>query len=449
MIEGNLNSFHFESSRASQINEISSKLEKEEKKIINFQSRIQAFDELLNRNTTLMIKVADLRVKMITDLLEKPKPLSERDYSEIKEALDDGYDVLYRSQVKDYENFLNTRERYIKEHRPITLTAESRKKLLTAFKLELAQKIFSFKLDFKMDPSVDLAQIKQDLQNELKQKNRFSGRVLNFTTELTQQMNKVALSEENNQLASTKKELIRKTQPTNIWEASQTGNLGYLEQELDNMLPENKKALINRWDQEGLAPLHLAILYGHKEVAHYLLNHEADPLLSTKLPYSDCCQPIHCAAKAGLISIASLLIYLFVPVDALGEYDRTPLHIACFKGHLELASLLLTHGANVNAQTNCEDGSKTPLHDAVFNLNEQMISVLFEHGTEVTIQDSNGDTPLHNAVRAGSVDILGLLVTYWQEKKFNSYSKSIVKELLEITPRDNIAEVKNILMKLT
>lgn len=59
--------------------------------------------------------------------------------------------------------------------------------------------------------------------------------------------------------------------------------------------------------------------------------------------------PLHWAAYDGNTEIASLLIQHGADVDAADEYGITPLMSACDGNYVETARLLIEHGANVNA----------------------------------------------------------------------------------------------------
>ena len=99
----------------------------------------------------------------------------------------------------------------------------------------------------------------------------------------------------------------------------------------DLSLPLVLKSLIKDFDVDVNAkypllkftPLHMAICYGHLELANLLIEHEAD-------------------------------------VNAKNTQGETPLHLAICYGHLELANLLIKHGADVNAKNKRRDTSSSP-----------------------------------------------------------------------------------------
>jgi ankyrin repeat protein len=64
---------------------------------------------------------------------------------------------------------------------------------------------------------------------------------------------------------------------------------------------------------------------------------------------SECGQPIHIAARVGCVEIAKLLIEHGADVNAeTAKYNDFPLHLAAKEGHLEVVRLLIDNGADVN-----------------------------------------------------------------------------------------------------
>ncbi|CAH2243588.1 jg21306, partial [Pararge aegeria aegeria] len=68
----------------------------------------------------------------------------------------------------------------------------------------------------------------------------------------------------------------------------------------------------------------------------------------------------------------------------------TALHEACSYGWLEVVTVLVEGGANVNAKGLDDD---TPLHDATTSGNLNMVKFLIEHGADPFAKNTKGRTP--------------------------------------------------------
>ena len=95
---------------------------------------------------------------------------------------------------------------------------------------------------------------------------------------------------------------------------------------------------------------------------------------------------------------------------------RSPLHSVCFnrdlnQGHFKIVKLLLSHGANVNAQDVLKE---TPLYDACGNkhINIDFIKILLDYGANPNIGSYNNKLPINAACWNGRLDIVGLLFDY-------------------------------------
>jgi len=80
--------------------------------------------------------------------------------------------------------------------------------------------------------------------------------------------------------------------------------------------------------------------------------------------------------------------------NAKGHAGYTPLHLAAFKGHVEIVKLLLERGANPNAEDN---NGETPLHLAAQEGRVEIVKLLLERGADPWIADKGGHIPLDYA----------------------------------------------------
>ena len=97
--------------------------------------------------------------------------------------------------------------------------------------------------------------------------------------------------------------------------------------------------------------------------------------------------------------------------NAYSHDGWTPLHLASFFGRKEVASVLLAHGADVNARSRSTRFAKenTPLHAAAANKQVALAELLLAHGADVNAKDGSGFTPLALAAN-GKNDLLVVIL---------------------------------------
>ena len=107
--------------------------------------------------------------------------------------------------------------------------------------------------------------------------------------------------------------------------------------------------------------------------------------------------PLHtiCALdREGNIKIVEALLEKGATIDARNREQQTPLHYACFFGHLEVAMALIDNGAAIDAR---DDDGNTPLHLAINHNRVHVAIALIERGAQINIKNSSLITPLHLA----------------------------------------------------
>lgn len=161
-----------------------------------------------------------------------------------------------------------------------------------------------------------------------------------------------------------------------------------------------------------LSPIHLASHWGNPGIVSHLIEKGAKVApRDVKL-----CTPLHLAAASGNLAAAEVLVSAGAEVDdgrvslqkgetytkhpypltRYYEKEGTPLHFAAKGGHVNITEYLLKSGAQINK--NSYHGRST-LHCAVGNRRSNAVSVLLQHGAHVDAQDSKGCTPLFVTLR--------------------------------------------------
>lgn len=98
-----------------------------------------------------------------------------------------------------------------------------------------------------------------------------------------------------------------------------------------------------------------------------------------------------------------------VDINVTNQPEETPLHEACFHGHLENVKSLISNGSNVNLKNQY---GETPLHEACLLGHLDIVKYLISNGANVTIRNQSGETPLDLA-RRKSYDEIILLLREW------------------------------------
>lgn len=93
---------------------------------------------------------------------------------------------------------------------------------------------------------------------------------------------------------------------------------------------------------------------------------------------------LHWYAQTGDIAAVRQLIEQGVDLDAFDELGKTPLHYAAENERLEVATLLLSSGANVNAHDERTIGN-TPLAEVSGHCSLAMARLLVDAGADPTI----------------------------------------------------------------
>lgn len=163
----------------------------------------------------------------------------------------------------------------------------------------------------------------------------------------------------------------------------------------------------------GLTPLHLAVGAGYTRLVKHLLDNGANPNAPARFlrlrpppPAEDeepepddddedepiDATPLHLAVQRSL-EIAELLVKHGADVNAKDANESTPIFWALGGGptsNLEMLAFLVKKGADVNS---ADVRLNTPLHRASNNENPKAIRFLLEHGAKANYENLNGKKP--------------------------------------------------------
>jgi ankyrin repeat protein len=93
-------------------------------------------------------------------------------------------------------------------------------------------------------------------------------------------------------------------------------------------------------------------------------------------------------------AVSSLLAEHPALIHARDAEQSTPLHWAAWKNQVEVAKVLLSAGADVNAVNQNDHWGTTPLHAAAHGNQKAVAEVLIDAGADLTVINQAGRTPL-------------------------------------------------------
>ncbi|XP_071803901.1 oxysterol-binding protein-related protein 1-like isoform X1 [Asterias amurensis] len=113
----------------------------------------------------------------------------------------------------------------------------------------------------------------------------------------------------------------------------------------------------------------------------------------------------------------------------------SPLHLASYFGHIEVATILLLHEADVNIVNQNGD---TPLHRAAFTGRTELVALLLKYGSDVTIV--NGEGHMARDIAYGE-DIIKMLIAIEQAQKLR-----LEQQLLRAASEGILEDVERLLV---
>lgn len=405
------------------INALSAEMERIEKEMMRvkneYLARIASIDTVMRESLALDIEILSAKLEIIKRLQEDPT----LDHSKIPTLFSEKLQGVMQDHLVNYWALLKQRDQIMEENQPVSLTEEKRTELLANEKKRvqlIIEKAGQWTIAASSDLNAERKKLHAEFNNLLdthemmmKSKTWMSTIVLDLTDIRNRPPEYKALEEQ-------KTALQQKGPATNIWQASEIGDLGYLEDKLrefkqkrtigDRMkapLTSAEYAFFNQKNSNGHFPLHLACAHNQLKVVELLLNNQADPNLQDG--EGRCA--LHWTAKVGYVDIGEVLQKQpKFNVNIRCSFDRTPLHYAAYNSNLEMTKFLCKHGADVNAQAT-KDYKKSPLHDAVMQKAEEVVDYLLSRPKiNVDLRDSEGLTPLCHAVQSSLLKVVESLL---------------------------------------
>ena len=153
-------------------------------------------------------------------------------------------------------------------------------------------------------------------------------------------------------------------------------------------------------------PLYYVALLGFRDLAERLIAEHPEHVSARGGTLET---PLHAAASEGHVDILSLLIQGGADVNGRDNEDCTPLFLASYNGRLEAGEFLLNHGADIEARNTYKN---TALIYAMDGKNIEFARMLLKRGAVVNFRCQSDRTPLHRAVKYSQIEIVRLLLEH-------------------------------------
>ena len=162
-------------------------------------------------------------------------------------------------------------------------------------------------------------------------------------------------------------------------------------------------------------PFYYATLCGFRDLAESLLAAHPEDLNAQGGARG---APLNAALHNRHLNIALLLLEHGADGENGGKACQTGLYIASSHGYTEIVRTLMDRGANISAQCDDRDDDRerrvkwTPLHVASKKGRVEIARMLLENGADVNYQGDRCRTPLNIASRCGHADLVRLLLDH-------------------------------------
>ncbi|WP_461790161.1 ankyrin repeat domain-containing protein [Pedobacter sp.] len=193
-------------------------------------------------------------------------------------------------------------------------------------------------------------------------------------------------------------------------------------------LLSQKPQLASQVTSHQISPMLLACYYKKMDIANAIA--EFMPELN-----------IFDACAIGKFDDVTLLV--FKNPRAVNEYSVdgfTPLGLACYFGHEEIARFLVLKGADVNLPS--KNGFNVfPIHSAVAANNFNVTKVLLDAGAYPNVCQKSGVAPLHSAAQLGNIELIILLLEHGAEVSLRMEGGKLPADLAAEKGFHEIAEI--------
>jgi len=198
-------------------------------------------------------------------------------------------------------------------------------------------------------------------------------------------------------------------------------------QAVKEILIDNPRLAITNTSHQ-ISPLLLACYYKKQQIAYLILEFTEDLTLFE-------------ACAVGKFDTATLLIFQNpASINTFSEDGFSPLGLACYFGHEDLARFLVLKGADVNLAS--KNGFNVfPIHSAVASNNIAITKMLLDAGAYPNVCQKAGVAPLHTAAQLGNIELIILLLEHGAEVGLRMEGGKLPADLAAEKGFNEIAEI--------
>ncbi|RZL46743.1 MAG: ankyrin repeat domain-containing protein [Pedobacter sp.] len=193
-------------------------------------------------------------------------------------------------------------------------------------------------------------------------------------------------------------------------------------------LLSQKPELASETTSHQISPVLLACYYKKQEIAKAIA--EFVPALN-----------LFDACAVGKFDDVTLLIFKDpAKINSFSIDGFTPLGLACYFAHEDIARFLVLKGAEVNVAS--KNGYHVfPIHSAVAANNFNITKMLLDNGAYPNVCQKSGVAPLHSAAQLGNIELIILLLEHGAEVTLRMEGGKLPSDLAAEKGFTEIAEI--------
>jgi len=191
---------------------------------------------------------------------------------------------------------------------------------------------------------------------------------------------------------------------SNLFMICANGNLDLFKKEFSKYENENESYALNCTNQNGNNCLMISVIYGHQELASFILSKRKTNLEHlNESNYT----VLMIAVKNGITEFLDMLIQYQVNINQKNFYGNTALHIATECFNLGIVLILLNNGSYIDNKNN--DGFTPLILTIIFN-QSLLSSFLINSCANLECFDNYGHNALYFAIKYNNSEILNYLI---------------------------------------